>query len=369
MSLFGFSASKNPPTLSGNESANLSTATIKDLTITDHLYFQPATSSDSGNLAFNMSVNPTTDTLTINTPQLSSINFALGTDATHQETLFAINPSSLNFNVSNDLKTLTYDELWTLDGATSNIQTQINAINTAFGSGSGIWGSFYCDTTLNNNQNGGATYEQNACLSGSDPNTNGFYLTDPNATYGSLCNSIVIENAGVYQISYQARPAHTSTANEPNRIWLRLNGNDISESALINNIPAGTSSFPTAFQPLNLNWVMYLDAGDKIQPMWSSPSSNVYLAYSAAFSSPSTTGLYSVLVNIQQIVNVTTGPQGPAGPAGSAATIHAGSVTTLAAGSSATVVNSGGLPVIQVVASTGMSAGTYDIYINGHLFS
>ena len=341
MSLFGFSASKNPPTLSGTDSAKLGTATINDLTITDKLYFQPAGSADTGNLAFNMSVNPVTDDLTINTPQLSSIKYVLGTDATHQETLFAINPTSLNFNVSNDLKTLTYDELWTLDGAASNIQQQIDSINTSISTGSAYWGSFYSTIGLTNNQNGGAGNIQYACMNGNDPNTNGFYLDDLNATYTASSNSIVVENAGYYNIVYQARPSHTSTITEPNRIWLRLNGTDITRSAIFNGVPPTSSSYTTAYNAMTLNWSMYLSAGDKIQPMWASASSGIQLSASSSLSTPSTTGVYSVLVNIQQIVSVTAGPQGPVGNTGTAATVSVGSTTTLAAGSSATVSNSG----------------------------
>jgi len=342
MSLFGFSASKNPPTLSGTESAKLSTATINDLTITDKLYFQPAGSADTGNLAFNMSVDPVTDNLTINTPQLSSIKYVLGTDATHQETLFAINPTSLNFNVSNDLKTLTYDELWTLDGASSNIQNQINSINTSISTGAAYWGSFYSTLVLTNNQNGGAGNIQYACMNGNDPNTNGFSLADLNATYSSSSNSIVVDHDGYYNIMYQARPSHTSTTlTEPNRIWLRLNGTDITRSAVLNGVPAASSTYTIIYNAMTLNWTMYLSAGDKIQPMWASAASGMQLTSSASLGTPSTTGTYSVLVNIQQIVSVTAGPQGPIGNTGTGATVTVGSTTTLSAGSSATVSNSG----------------------------
>jgi len=98
MSLFGYNASKNPPTLTATDSATLSSVTVDDLTVTDRIYFQQSNNPATGNLAFNMSVNQTTDNLIINTPQFSSINFVLGTDPTHQETLFSINSlRSLSF--------------------------------------------------------------------------------------------------------------------------------------------------------------------------------------------------------------------------------------------------------------------------------
>ena len=99
MSLFGFNASKNPPNLTNTESAVFTTATVNDLTITDRIYFQSMSSPLTGNLAFNMSVDPVSDNLIINSPQLSSIIFQLGTDPTHAETLFQITPTSLKFSL------------------------------------------------------------------------------------------------------------------------------------------------------------------------------------------------------------------------------------------------------------------------------
>ena len=237
---------------------------------------------------------------------------------------------------------MTYDELWTLDGAASNIQQQIDSINTSISTGSTYWGSFYSTITLSNNQNGGAGNIQYACMNGNDPNTNGFYLDDLNATYAASSNSIVVDHAGYYNIVYQARPSHTSTTlTEPNRIWLRLNGTDITRSAIFNGVPAASSTYPNIYNAMTLNWSLLLSAGDRIQPMWSSSASGIILQASASLGTPTTTGVYSVLVNIQQIISVTAGPQGPVGNTGTAATVSVGSTTTLAAGSSATVSNSG----------------------------
>jgi hypothetical protein len=338
MSLFGFNANKNPPTLTGVDTTSAN-QTINDLTITDKIIFEPVTSTASGNSAFNMSVDPTTKNMTINTPSASSIKFVQG-DITGQTPIFNINPTSLNYKVGSSLQTLTYADLNNVSGSTSNIQNQINSITNAYGVTTGFWGSFYTKSTLINNQGSGVGDVQNACMGLYDPNTNGFSLADSNAAYTFLYNSIVVNNTGIYSISYQIKASHTNTTNDNYRIWLRLNGSDIPQSVAITNIPAGTGS-NTVFQPSTLNWVMKLTAGDKIQPMWSSNVTGIVLPYSAGYSNPTTTSEYPVLVNIQQVVNTAVGPAGPAGSNGSAATVSVGSTTTLAAGSSATVSNSG----------------------------
>lgn len=335
MSLFGFNTNKNPPTLSGLDTTNQS-QTINDLIITDKLIFKPSTSTASGNLAFNMSVNPTTKDLTINTPAASSIKFVQGSSST-QTPIFNINPTSLNYNVGASLQTLTYADLNNVSGSTSNIQTQIDSITNAYGFSNGFWGSFYTKNTISNNQGTGVGATQNACMGISDPYTNGFSLADTNSTYPSLFNSIVVNNTGIYSISYQIKASHSNTTNDNFRLWLRLNGTDIPQSVSITNLP-GINGSPTAFQSSILNWIMKLNAGDKIQPMWSCGISGVILPYAAGYANPTTTSQYPILVNIQQVANTVVGPQGATG---SAATVSVGTTTTLAAGSSATVTNSG----------------------------
>jgi hypothetical protein len=342
MSLFGFNANKNPPTLTGIDTTSAN-QTINDLTITDKIIFEPSTSSNTGNLAFNMSVDPTTDNMTINTPSASSsIKFVQGS-VLGQTPIFNINPTSLNYNVGSTLQTLPYSELNNIKGSTSNIQNQINSITNAYGVATGFWGSFYTKTTITNIQNSGVGDVQNACMLTYDANTNGFSLTDTNATYGGLYNSIVVNNTGIYSISYQIKASHSNTTNDNFRMWLRLNGSDIAQSVSITNLPAANGS-PTAFQSSILNWIMKLNAGDKIQPMWSSNVSGIILPYAASYSNPTTTSQYPILVNIQQVVNTAVGPAGPQGAAGnngSAATVSVGTTTTLSPATSATVTNTG----------------------------
>ena len=127
MSLYGFNASKNPPTLTGTDASTSSSLTVNDLTITDKIYFKSPTNLDTDNLAFNMSIDQSTNNLIINTPSQSSIDFVQGS-ISGQSTIFNINPTSLNYNVGSSLKTLTYAELDNVSGSTSNLQAQINAI-------------------------------------------------------------------------------------------------------------------------------------------------------------------------------------------------------------------------------------------------
>ena len=327
MSLFGFNASKNPPTLTGSEDGTISSATINDLTITDKLYFKQLTNNATGNSAFNMSVDPTTENLTINTPSASSIKFVQGGLA-GQSTIFGINPTSLNYNVGATLKTLPYSQLDNISGSTSNIQTQINNISSSLGVA--YWGTFWCSDTITTT--GGGTPE-NAYLQSNDPNGNGFNFADQIGTSLNY-ESVQVDNEGFYSMSLQLRGAHTITSTEQFRGFLYLNGSIINETTCYNTLPAANSVFTETYNSIVINWNMKLNAGDKISPMWGSFTSNIYLQ-------PDTPNQPSVLFTIQQITNTTAGPKGDTGDPGDAATVAVGVVTTLPATNSAYVTNSG----------------------------
>ena len=327
MSLFGFNASKNPPTLTGSEDGTISSATINDLTVTDKLYFKQLTNNAIGNSAFNMSVDPTTENLTINTPSASSINFVQGGLA-GQSTIFNINPTSLNYNVGSTLKTLPYSQLDNISGSTSNIQTQINNISSSLGIS--YWGTFWCSDTITTAGGGTPT---NAYLTYYDANGNGFNFADQIGSTPNY-NSVQVDNEGFYSMSLQLRGAHTITSTEQFRGFLYLNGSIINETTCYNTLPAANSVFTETYNSIVINWNMKLNVGDKISPMWGAYTSNVYLQ-SDSPNQP------SVLFTIQQITNTTQGPKGDKGNTGDAATVAVGSVTTLPSTNSAYVTNSG----------------------------
>jgi len=307
MSLFGFNASKNPPTLTNTESATFTTATVQDLTITDRIYFQQPNYALTGNLAFNLYVDPVSDNLTINSPQFSSIIFQIGTDATHSESLFQINPTSIQFNVGSIYQTLTYSELWTLDGATSNIQTQINAINGTLTGNQAKWGSFDSTITQTNSTADTIIY---ATVNSADPSNNGISMIN-NDGAGNF-QAIQVSTQGVYNIDFSVQITQTNSSRDTITIWLRRNGTDIVESTgVVSGTGNNSSSVPS------WNYITSLGAGDYISLMWSSSSSSLYLPAFPAQTTPFVAPLTpSVSITFAQIVNTTQGPAGPAGPIG-----------------------------------------------------
>jgi hypothetical protein len=334
MSLQGTSANKNPPNLTNTDNTNFDDVTIKDLTITDRIYFKDKSNPEVGNLVNNISVNQTTNDMTIVTPELASLIYALGQGGgPYTETLFAINPTSLNYNVGTTLETLPYSQLDNIRGSTSNIQSQINSIVSAYSPA--YWGTFWCNDTITTTGGGVDTH---AYLQSYDNNGNGFGLTDI-ISAGNYA-SVLVDNDGFYTMCLQIRGAHTITSTEQFRGFLYLNGSKIDETTCYNTLPSANATFTETYNSIVITWNMKLQGGDKISPMWGAYTSNVYL-HSDSPNQP------SVLFTIQAIANTTQGPQGPAGTNGtngtngSAATIAVGSTTTLSAGANATVTNSG----------------------------
>ena len=337
MSLFGYNASKNPPNLTNTDDANLSTATVNNLTVVDKLYFKQLNDPMTGNLAFNMSVDATTDDLTINTPQLSKIKFVLGTDPATQQNIFTIAPTQFNLNVNNGTTpaTITYDELYSLDGITSNVQTQINNISSALSSSTGFWGEFANDAT--SPLTGSAVSASPVPLNYANSNNNGISLSSPESgTSPQLYDTITFTNAGVYSIiaRFNATLGSGGPSTSNIQVWLQKNGTNLTDSR-------GLVTIPSAGQiiPLTYTYINKFAAGDVIGLQFLVGATQAYFIRQTAGSTPVTPVSPAVYVSITQTSSI--GPIGPQGPAGTAATIAVGSTTTLAAGSSATVSNVG----------------------------
>lgn len=303
MSLFGFNANKNPPNLTGLEGANLNSATIGTLTLTDKIYFQDANNPDTGNNGTYLTADHTTDSFIFNSPQFSSIKFQLGTDLTNSEQIFDINPTSLQFNVANDLKTLDYSELWTLDGATSNIQAQINAINTSIsGTNTGAWGSAYYDSTITNPTASATNY---GLLNHIDPSGNNVILADAS---GSAYKTMQVLKPGSYNIQFSVQAQHSSSSKQDMTVWLTHNGTQLANTAGIFTLQANGQNMVVSY-----NVIMELHTNDKIGLQWSSPDTTAELASITTSGAPLSP---AVILTLQQTTNTAPGPQGPQGATG-----------------------------------------------------
>jgi hypothetical protein len=337
MSLFGYNASKNPPNLTNTDDANLSTATVNELTVVDKLYFKQLNDPMTGNLAFNMSVDETTDDLTINTPQLSKIKFVLGTDPTHQQNIFTIAPTEFNLNINNGTTpaTITYDELYSLDGIASNVQTQINTLSAALASSTGYWGEFAYDLA---NMFGTSIIAANPIvLNYANANNNGVSLSTPvSGTSPQEYNTFTVANTGVYTIT--ARFNATLSTGGPTssnvQIWLRKNGSDLKDSRALASIQAVGRT-----EVITYTYINKFTAGDVLGVQFIFGATQAYFINYSSSTVPPSPVSPACYVTVSQTSSI--GPAGPQGPAGPAATIAVGTTTTLPAGSSATVSNSG----------------------------
>lgn len=305
--LSGYSSSRAPANLSGQESGGfLSNVTIGTAQITDRIYFKQQNDPDTGNLAAYLYVDPVTDNLIYNSPQFSSVLYQIGTDPTHAETLFKINPTSLEFNVGSTLETLSYSELWNVAGSTSNLQNQINNISTAVVSSTAKWGSFYSTVS----QSASANTPTIMTINVADPSGNQVIMADANG--GGSYQSVQVLSAGIYNVQFSVQVTHSNSSQDTIQIWLRKNGSDFADSN-----GSQTVQLNNGDQIMTWNWVLPLAANDKIRLMWATNSTSVNLIYRAAQTTPyASPAIPSVILTVTQVMNTSPGLQGPKGDKG-----------------------------------------------------
>lgn len=242
MSLFGLNANKNPPTLSGLDTANFSSATVNDLTV-------------SGNLT----IGP----IGINNSQLS-----------------------------------------TLSGVSSNIQGQINNIQSQISSGGaiGYYGYFY-DTTNNITPTANTDYQLPI---GNTSSSSGMSLAS---------NSITVTNGGVYNIYSNVIVGQTVAATIF-FTFIKINGSTLTNSMVQTQLAAITNH-----ANINNNIILTLSAGDVVT-LWFRHSGNgqVQLATTGTTPAAPTIKLEITPITSQGIQGI-SGQTGPTGPTGAVSTV------------------------------------------------
>jgi hypothetical protein len=180
---------------------------------------------------------------------------------------------------------------------------------TGAGGAIGYWGSFY-DVA---NQTAAATGTPYAVrLSNTDPNSNGVSIVSS--------SRITFANAGVYNIQYSLQFTNSDTQLHDVDVWIRKN-----DSGTSGDVPDSNSQYtvPNKHGGINgnliaaINYILNLNAGDYIEVMWSTTSTQVSLnAFSATASVPETP---SAIVTAQQVMYTQVGPTGPTGAASTVA--------------------------------------------------
>jgi hypothetical protein len=103
-------------------------------------------------------------------------------------------------------------------------------------------------------------------------------------TNGTPASRLIVDEAGQYLVTYSMQMASTSAATVTMWFWTRLNGTDISESAMKNTLHQNGSTLV-----VTKSAILQLSAGDYIEIMWATDSTSGYLeAFAATAFAPAT---------------------------------------------------------------------------------
>ena len=96
---------------------------------------------------------------------------------------------------------------------------------------------------------------------------------------GTPASRLVVTEAGQYSVTYSMQMASTSAATVTMWFWTRINGTDISKSAMENTLHQNGSTLV-----VTKTAILQLSAGDYIEIMWATDSTSGYLEAVAATS-------------------------------------------------------------------------------------
>ena len=94
---------------------------------------------------------------------------------------------------------------------------------------------------------------------------------------GTPASRIVVEEAGLYQISFSAQISSTSGSDVKFYFWPRINGVDMAGSTMINTLHNNGASIVTSRTA-----AFEFDAGDYLEAMWAVDSTSGFLEAAAA---------------------------------------------------------------------------------------
>ena len=96
-------------------------------------------------------------------------------------------------------------------------------------------------------------------------------------TNGTPASRLVVDEAGQYSVTYSMQMASTSASTVRMWFWVRINGTDIPKSAMENTLHQNGSTLV-----VTKSAILQLSAGDYIEVMWATNSTNGYLEAVAA---------------------------------------------------------------------------------------
>jgi len=94
---------------------------------------------------------------------------------------------------------------------------------------------------------------------------------------GTPASRLVVDEAGQYSVTYSMQMASTSASTIRMWFWVRINGTDVSKSAMENTLHQNGSTLV-----VTKSAILQLSAGDYIEVMWATDSTSGYLEAVAA---------------------------------------------------------------------------------------
>lgn len=113
-------------------------------------------------------------------------------------------------------------------------------------------------------------------------------------------SQITVRSAGVYNIQFSLQFNNTNVAIQDVDVWFRKNGSDVASSNSKFSVPnshGGTDGHLIAA----LNYYIQLAAGDYMQLMWATTSTNVTIEHLAAQTSPTRPSTPSAILTINKV--------------------------------------------------------------------
>lgn len=113
-------------------------------------------------------------------------------------------------------------------------------------------------------------------------------------------NRFTVSRKGTYNLQFSAQLLNTDSAEHNISIWFRKNGADVANSTTDITVPARHGSYDGAAVA---SWNFFIDllAGEYVQLMWSTPSTQVSLDYTAARTTPVRPAVPSVIVTMNEV--------------------------------------------------------------------
>ena len=113
-------------------------------------------------------------------------------------------------------------------------------------------------------------------------------------------DKFTVTRKAIYNLQFSAQLINANTADFEVSVWIRKNGTDIANTCTDITVPSKHGSDNGAAVAA-WNFFLELNANDYVQLMWSTPSTDVSVKYTAARTSPVRPAVPSVIVTLNEV--------------------------------------------------------------------